>query len=205
MPTLPNHLRPRREKVFGDGPRLPLDREAKLRIKVRARALLQRTEAGKAYGVVTAKALAVLDALLWGFHNGKSGQCDPSYPTIAARAGCARSTVALAIKVLELAGVLTWVNRITRERTHEHDLFGHWVTRWRIVRRSNAYLFRDPKAAADRGNSSKSENRSGTTIPAFSLTGSPPPPAPLDPDHPLERALASFGRALSARREPGMA
>ena len=29
---LPRHLRPRREKVFGDGPRIPLDREAKVRI-----------------------------------------------------------------------------------------------------------------------------------------------------------------------------
>ena len=35
---LPNHLR-RREKVFGDGPRVPLDREAKVRIMHLARAL----------------------------------------------------------------------------------------------------------------------------------------------------------------------
>ena len=74
----PNHLRPRREKVFGTGPRQPLDREAKLRVRTAARGLLIRTEAGKHYGIVTAKALAVLDALLWGFHNAKSGQCDPS-------------------------------------------------------------------------------------------------------------------------------
>jgi hypothetical protein len=44
-------------------------------------------------------------------------------------------------------GVLTWVNRITRERTHERDLFGHWVARWRVIRTSNAYLFRYPKVA----------------------------------------------------------
>ena len=30
-------------------------------------------EKGKAYGEITAKALAVLEALLWGFHNAKSG------------------------------------------------------------------------------------------------------------------------------------
>jgi len=29
-------------------------------------ALMRRTEAGKAYGAITAKALAVLEALLWG-------------------------------------------------------------------------------------------------------------------------------------------
>jgi hypothetical protein len=188
---LPNHLQPRREKVFGPGPRVPLDRNAKVRVKELARALLRKTEAGRHYGVVTAKALAVLDALLWGFHNTKSGQCDPSYEAIAARAGCARSTVAMAIKALEFAGILTWVNRIIRERDHELDLFGHWVRRWRIVRTSNAYVFRDPKPTAHVGNSSKSEIRSGTTIPDFISTA-------LNPDDPLERALLRLGRSLNA-------
>jgi hypothetical protein len=48
-----------------------------------ARALMRRTEKGKAYGAVTANALAVLAALLWGFHNAASGRCFPSYETIA--------------------------------------------------------------------------------------------------------------------------
>ena len=46
-------------------------------------------------------------ALLWSFHNSRSGVCFPSYERIAERAGCARSTVAEAIKALEFAGVLT--------------------------------------------------------------------------------------------------
>jgi len=188
---LPNHLRPRREKVFGPGPRVPLDRNAKARVKEMARALLRKTEAGRHYGVVTAKALAVLDALLWGFHNTKSGQCDPSYEAIAKRADCARSTVSLAIKALELAGVLSWVNRIIRERDHERDLFGHWVTRWRIIRTSNAYLFRDPQPGASVPNSSKSEFRSGTPVPESISTL-------LNSDDPLERALLRLGRSLNA-------
>ena len=48
---------------------LPLDRNAKARIMVLARALMQRTGEGKHYGVLTAKFVAVLGALLWGFHN----------------------------------------------------------------------------------------------------------------------------------------
>ena len=76
---LPCHLRPRREKVFGDGRPRPLDRNAKARIMILARALLRRTEKGKAYGAITAKALAVLEALLWGFHNARSGLCFPSW------------------------------------------------------------------------------------------------------------------------------
>jgi hypothetical protein len=65
--ALPRHLRPRREKVFGDGRPLPLDRNAKARITTLARALMRRTEKGKHYGQVTAKAFAVLQApLVWG-------------------------------------------------------------------------------------------------------------------------------------------
>ena len=68
-----------------------------------ARALMRRTEKGKAYGAITAKALAVLEALLWGFHNARSGLCFPSYATIAARAGCARSTVAAHVRRIRRA------------------------------------------------------------------------------------------------------
>ena len=53
-------------------------------------------------------------ALLWDFHNARTGLCFPSYQTIADKADCARSTVALALIALEDAGLLTWVHRIKR-------------------------------------------------------------------------------------------
>ena len=202
--TLPNHLRPRREKVFGDGRPRALDRNAKVRIMTLARALTRRTVKGKAYGQVTAKALAVLEALLWGFHNASSGRCFPSYETIAAKAGCARSTVAEAIRALEEAGILSWVNRITRIREHMPDLFGKWGTRWRVIRISNAYHFRDPagaggaKGAERLGLSSKSEIPSGTVNQELISTLAPPSPPPLDPDTPLGAALLSFGKRIGA-------
>jgi len=74
----PHHLRPRREKMFGMGRPRALDRNAKVRIMHLARALSRRTQKGKAYGAITAKALSVLETLLWGFHNAKSGLCFPS-------------------------------------------------------------------------------------------------------------------------------
>ena len=167
---LPCHLRPRREKVFGDGRPRPLDRNAKARVMTLARALMRRTEKGKAYGEITAKALAVLEALLWGFHNARSGLCFPSYEKIAERAGCARSTVAEAIKALEDAGLLTWVNRLKRVRERCRDLFGHSGSLVRVLRTSNGYRFNDPKGAAERGFSSKSDFPSGTPIQDPSLT-----------------------------------
>jgi DNA-binding MarR family transcriptional regulator len=198
MPGLPNHLRPRREKVFGDGPALALDRNAKVRVMTRARALLRRTEPGKHYGIITAKALAVLEALLWRFHNARGGLCFPSYESIAEVAGCARSTVAVAIKALEDAGILSWVNRITRIRDRELDLFGRWVTRSRVIRTSNSYRFRDFGAGRDQGLASKSEIRSGLMNQDLSLPIEAPTLLPLDPDNPLGRALLHLGTTLGA-------
>ena len=166
---LPRGSGPRqsREKVFGLGRPRALDRNAKVRIMHWARCLSRRTEAGKAYGVVTAKALAVLEALLWAFHNAKSGLCFPSYETIAEAAHCARSTVAEAIRALEDAGVLTWVQRVKRVREACHDLLGDGGWRWRVIRTSNAYAFTDPSPAGDRPKSSKSEKPTGTPNQAF--------------------------------------
>jgi Helix-turn-helix domain len=150
LPRLPSGLpkpsrrHERREKMFGLGRPRALDRNAKVRIMHWARCLSRRTEKGRAYGVVTAKALAVLEALLWGFHNGKSGLCFPSYETIAAAAGCARSSIAGALHALEDCGILSWVNRIKRVREPCPDLLGDNGWRWRVLRTSNAYHFRDP-------------------------------------------------------------
>jgi len=196
--ALPRHLCPRREKVFGDGRPRALDRNAKVRIMTRARALSHRTEKGKHYGPITAKMLDVLEALLWGFHNASSGLCFPSYESIAEKAKCARSTVGEAIKGLEDAGILSWVNRIVRIRERCEDLFGQWGNRTRIIRTSNAYHFRDPQPGAGKvhllGNSSKSEFPSGTSV-QDSISSSPPP---LDPDTPLGAALYRLGKAMGA-------
>ena len=167
--ALPNHLRPRREKVFGPARGISLDRNAKTRIIVFAKAWnAKHRQPGQHRGPLTRAYHEVLEALLWGFHNSKSGQCFPSYEAIAEKAQCCRDTVYEAIRALERAGILTWVNRIVREQVRELDLFGKWASRWRIVRTSNAYVFRDPLPCAegrpDHGYSSKSENPPGTLI-----------------------------------------
>jgi hypothetical protein len=204
-PLPPRHLRPRREKVFGDGRPMPLDRNAKVRVITFVRALMRRTEPGKHYGEITAKAFAVLEALLWGFHNARSGLCFPSYETIAERAGCARSTVAEAIKALEDTGVVTWVNRIKRIREPVQDLFGHWVSRWRTIRTSNAYSFKDPCPGAERARSgveaSKSDYPTGTSIQDSSLLTGTPSSHKFDPNNPLDRALINLGKQIGVSIE----
>src|SRR5262245_6466242 len=182
-----------REKVFGEGRCVPLDRNAKARIRVFARALSHRTEKGKHYGVITAKFLAVLDALLWGFHNCGTGRCFPSYEAIAERADCTRSTVYEAINALECAGILTWVNRIVRIREWGPDLFGRAQNRWRVIRTSNAYTFVDPQPHAKPPVSSKSEFPTGTADPEFKKEA----PKLLDPENPLHRALMRLKSEMS--------
>jgi Helix-turn-helix domain len=187
----------RREKVFGPGRAVPLDRNAKIRIAAYARAWSARNRQPRQHkGPITRAFLEVLQALLWGFHNARSGICFPSYEAIAARAGCARSTVAEALKVLEWAGVLTWQHRITRIRERCTDLFGREGWRWRVIRTSNAYQLRDRKAAAAGLSACTSENRSGTPNQVDSMSVSAPV---IDPDSPLERALARFRAAVSGR------
>jgi hypothetical protein len=179
----------RREKVFGPGRAVPLDRNAKARIAAYARTWdrLHR-QPGQRGGALGRAALDVLGALVWVFHNARSGCCFPSYETIAEKAGCARSTVAEAIKALEFAGVLTWQNRVARIRERCTDLFGRDGWRWRVIRTSNAYVLIDP--------ASKSDRRMGTP----DQEDSKPILAPArDPDSPLERTLARFGAAIAAK------
>ena len=65
---------------------------------------------------------------------------------IAEAAGCARSTVAEAIKALEDAGILSWVNRLKRVSGEaSRDLFGHRIRKTRVIRTSNGYQFIDPQ------------------------------------------------------------
>ena len=186
-------IRPRREKVFGPGRAVPLDRNAKARIAAYARAWdrqhRQPGQPGRA-------ALDVLGALLWVFHNARSGCCFPSYETIAAKAGCARSTVAEVIKALEFAGVLTWQNRITRIREHCRDLFGRDGWRWRVIRTSNAYQLIDPQRRLNAAPASRSDQRTG--IPDQEVSKPLPAPA-IDPQSPLEQALAQFAAAIAAK------
>jgi hypothetical protein len=141
----------------------------------------------------------VLGALLWVFHNARSGCCFPSYERIAERAGVARSTVAEAIKALEFAGVLTWQNRITRIRERCQDLWGREGWRWRVIRTSNTYAFRDPQAQFTGVPASKSDQRTGTPVQEISKLLQAPT---IDPNSLLERALARLGATIAAREAP---
>ena len=124
--------------MFGLGRPRALDRNAKARILHLADRLKRPTAPRKHYGKITGKAFDVLKTLLITFHNGRSGLCFPSYERIAEAAGCKRAFVAKAIKMLEAAGLLSWVNRIKRVREPCPGLPGVGASRVRVVRTSNS-------------------------------------------------------------------
>ena len=82
--------------------RIPLDRNAKARIKVYVQGYNTRhRQPGQHHGPITRAYMDVFEALLWGFHNSQDGRCYPSYEAIADKAKCCRDTVYEAIKALE--------------------------------------------------------------------------------------------------------
>jgi hypothetical protein len=190
----------RREKVFGAAPGVPLDRNAKARIMVYTKAYNARMrQEGQHTGPVTRAFMDVLRALLYSFHNGKDGRCFPSYERIAEAANCARSTVYEAIRALEKAGVLTWVNRLTKIRVPERDLFGRIAHRWQVIRTSNSYRFLDPKAGALGAPGCKSENPSRPLIQENLSLLPVADPAGRGGERPhaaLESALTDLGRTM---------
>jgi Helix-turn-helix domain len=195
------HLKPRREKLFGEGRAIPLDRNGKARVAAYARALSHRTEKGKHYGELTDKFLTVLRVLLWQFHNAGNGRCFPSYESIAAAAHCGRTTVYQAIHALERAGIMGWVHRLTRVREWGPDLFGRGRNRWRVIRTSNAYTFIDPQPPARPPDPSKFKFGTGTPNQDLNLLA----PRPLTPENSLHQALQRWGEAVKGAAPNGAA
>jgi hypothetical protein len=97
---------------FGDPERRRLDRNLVHRILFLAEALDRRTRGkGQHGGLLKAKGLDVLRALLRGFYSYRDGTCFPSYEAIAEMAGCCRATVAAKLRILEQLGLVETIRR----------------------------------------------------------------------------------------------
>jgi len=182
--ALPNHLRPRRAKLFTDGKQTPIDRNDRARVMFLAEGVRRK-------GEITRAAVDILRALLFTFANLKDGRCFPSYERIAEAAGCDARTVGRCLPDLEVAGLVTWVNRIQRLRQRVEGLCGMWASVWRVIRTSNAYDFpliaKKTPAFVDKG-----QNALGTSNQDIL----PLTPRPLDPENPVEAALLRLKTTL---------
>jgi hypothetical protein len=97
---------------------VPLDRNAKVRVMMVARALMRHQEKGKACGRISEGAGGAHRASL-ALPQRRDWRVLPRHTRRSPRAaGCARSTVHKAIRALEQVDVLSWVNRIKRVREY---------------------------------------------------------------------------------------
>jgi hypothetical protein len=95
----------RKDSEFGEGARVPLDREQRAVIRAR---LGMRAFRGP--GRLTANAVAIGKRLLDML--GKDGALFPSIATLAKLEGVVASTVVTALKRLKLGGFLAWTRRL---------------------------------------------------------------------------------------------
>src|SRR3954453_557641 len=113
-----SHPRPwRRGSVFGDGRRVPLDRERRARFRFLLSAHRRAHRLTPTAGLV---GTALLKRL------GADGQCDPSHATLAGDVGCSARTVGRATAAMRDLGLLRWDQRLIRSG-------------WRAEQTSNAY------------------------------------------------------------------
>lgn len=136
--------------TFEPPARRKLTREIKAQILYLAEALERRTrQPGQHGGVLKEKGLAVLRALLNQFFNKQTGECYPSYESIAAAAGCCRETVRQKLAALRAVGIIEIVRR------KAVATFVSAVSRVKFdcaVQTSNSYVFNFPLGdRADRG------------------------------------------------------
>jgi hypothetical protein len=90
----------------------PMAKKAAVRLWHRARDFDRGThQPGRHGGAVGPTALQVLHALIFDFLNHRTGRLDPSYETIARKAGVCVRAVATALKRLRELGILNWVRR----------------------------------------------------------------------------------------------
>jgi hypothetical protein len=159
----------RREVIFGLPDPQPRSQEMRRQWRAALREYNVKHKRGRQHiGPLTRTTLDVADAVA--SFGATSGVCTPSYETMAAavvKGGCCRASVYRALKALEEAGFIDWLNRIKRQMVKEmDDLLGHACAVIKVVRTSNAYRFLNPlrkaapqeNPAISKPNSSKSQN-----------------------------------------------
>jgi DNA-binding transcriptional ArsR family regulator len=94
----------------------PIPKKKAVRLYHQATAWDRATrDKGRHGGRLGKPACAVLQALIFSFLCHRTGRLDPSYEGLAKKTGYSRSTVAVALRRLRDAGVISWVRRCVGE------------------------------------------------------------------------------------------
>lgn len=123
------------------------------------------------------QALMVLPSWL----NLRGGRCDPSHATIAAKANTCPRTVQRALEDARRLGLVTWDQRATRRDGETVQITNQYVLLPGLAAPTDAPPVDRPPQEQPRTDISKSESGCSDSV------------------SPLERALASLGRAVAAK------
>ena len=190
----PEFMRQRPGSVAADAPLVTLDRNERVRLVAKFRALCRRSWQGKATGkhrgIITRTAESVFQALL--YLTEKHGKVFPSLEGLAHLAMCCKQSVVTALDDLERLGFVTRIRRIRRVTTP----LG-FTTR----QITNAYRVHEPArglgllavAVFSRGNTTESNCWTPSAADVHSQPGEPFP-------EPLTRALGRLGALVRNER-----
>jgi hypothetical protein len=90
----------------------PLSKRIARQLYYRARTWDAATRTrGKHGGIIGRPGVSVLHSMIFDFLNSKTGRLDPSYEGLAKKTGYSRATVAVALRRLRDAGIITWLRR----------------------------------------------------------------------------------------------
>jgi hypothetical protein len=153
--------------IFGQGPRAPMNREARAVFK--AKLQLQRRP-GRLTIATAAIGRVLVDML------GADGRLDPSLATIAEKARVSVATVKRALVQLRQCGFITWTRRLVRCA----------ASGWRTEQASSAYVLVIPACEAHFAPQVRRKN-------SLAWVGSLPTPGPTQQE--ALRSLASIAAA----------
>ena len=179
----------------------PLAKKAAVKLWHRARAFDRGShEPGHHGGAVGHTALQVLHALIFDFLNFRTGQLDPSYAAIAAKAGVCVRTVASALARLKELGLLSWVRRCAESWQDGRFVLEQETNAYAVLPESQWRGYRAPPEAPE-------PEWGRAPIMPSALAQAALETNPAAKAHvlaasamtPLERALASFQRSIIAR------
>ena len=171
----------------------------------------QTRRPGRQDGALGRNGLAVLRALIFGFLNYTTGQLDPGYKAIAAKACISIRSVARGLANLKLAGVLNWVRRCIPSFSTGVCVLEQDTNAYGILPASQWFGFRpsprrqaapppergtwgDPPALPDPLTAAVTERREGGTGRGIIRE------LESDPAHELASALAGLGRTMAIAR-----
>jgi len=189
----PDFMRQRPGSVIAEAPLVTLDRNERIRLIGRFRALSRRSwvakDTGKHRGVITRTAESVFGALLYLVE--KYGRVFPSLEGLAHLAMCCKQSVVTALDDLERLGFVTRLRRIRRIMTP----LG-FTTR----QITNAYRVHEPGRGLGLLANALFATESNSWTPSDSKVLYEEQKCWLDPANPLQQALTRLGNVLANKK-----